>query len=176
MRSSILLLLGILTLPLSVASAEPVPPPVAPSVPVQPIPAQPVPRQRIRLQNNPGQPGEADRNLSIALTGKVGENREIDVSLTGTGPRFESDSMLADGSLLTVRYDVTQTDKGTLVNYSLGLQVEVKSGNNSQYRSLAFSGTVLCTGDKPVEIYANGAQKLALGVATTKAAEADKSK
>ncbi|MFD0894175.1 hypothetical protein KBB96_02450 [Luteolibacter ambystomatis] len=105
-----------------------------------------------------------DHNRSINLTGNVGENRDINLSITGIGPTFNSECIIGDGTILSVQYNTVETENAIQVNYSIGLQVEVKTGNRSDYRNLTFNGRVLCKEGTPVQIYKNGSQTLSLGV------------
>lgn len=172
MKASLISLFCLLILPLASADPTPpiVPPPGQPGQPVQQPPVAPLARPP-RLRGGGVQGGNDnafDHNRSISLIGNVGENRDINLAITGIGPTFNSDCIIGDGTILSVQYNTTETEDAIQVNYSIGLQVEVKTGNRGEYRSLTFNGRVLCKEGTPVQIYKNGSQTLSLGVDLTK--------
>ncbi|MGC4013812.1 MAG: hypothetical protein QM755_04735 [Luteolibacter sp.] len=186
MKRSFILLCSSLLLGAALASAQNAPPmPVPPESPivVQPPPVAnpgtPSVRQR-RLppaggslnNENPTPANELDRNRSLRLEGNLGDHRNIKLTVTGLGPQFQSDSMIEDGSLVTLNYVINDSGKGPVLDYSIGVRIAVPVGTSIEYRSLVFKSRALCQPGKPLEIYRNDKQSLTLTLDPT--AEGDK--
>jgi hypothetical protein len=142
-----------------------------------PLLAQDAPRQR---NPRPGvssvtaqTPGEAEtleKNITIRLHGTTTTGADIDLSLSGIGPRFTADQVVNDDTMLTCQYVVSETENGYRVSYSVGARIKVATNStNFEYRDVSISGTVLCSADRPQVLVRNGSKPLQLTI--TKEAE-----
>ena len=164
MKIPFLFISGILTLPL-LAQA--------------PAPPRPIAIRSGATQQSPGDPGENEdlgENVTIRLQGTVTKGSEIDLSLSGIGPKFTADQVIDDDTVLSCQYVVSETEAGYKVSYSVGARIKVvtqKSQNstNFEYRDVVISGNVLCVAGKPTVLVRNGTKPLALTI--TKGAEKD---
>lgn len=140
-----------------------------------PMAAPPVPQSN-PYGGNPGVPGEAidtdlKTNHRLSLTGSFGEKREIDLSVTGVGPRFNTKGLLPDDSIITANFLTSRTSAGILVSYDIELMIFTNLDNGKfERRGFTYSGTVLCQSGEAVSIYHNksGAQSLVLNITEVK--------
>jgi len=112
-------------------------------------------------------------NITIRLQGTAATGAEVDLSLTGIGPRFAADQMIGGDAVLTCDYVVAQAEGegGYLVSYSVGVRVKVATHTNAsqgttsfEFRDVTITGTVLCRLDEAVAIVRNGDKPLQLTV------------
>lgn len=106
--------------------------------------------------------------MIIRLQGTTPAGIDIDVSLTGIGPRFKTDQMLDDGTVAQCEYVVSDNGNGYKVSYSLSVRVKVamQPGPNAsfQYQDVSTSGTVLCVESRPLVLARNGSKPLQLTI------------
>jgi hypothetical protein len=132
-----------------------------------------VPRQpRPRVEPPSQQPVNAvglKENITIQLQGTTTTGSDIDVSLTGIGPRFSADQVVNEDTLLTCEYDVSETETGYTVSYNISarIKVAVQSGQipgSFEYRDVSISGTVLCLANHPLVLFRSGQKPLQLTI------------
>jgi len=125
---------------------------------------------------------ELDQNLTIRLEGEVAKDLKIDLSITGTGPKWLMDQVVGDdGSVLTCEYQIAEKDGTFRVTYSVGVRVAIATPSSRpagpaipgqpqppqpaasiSYRDCVIRGTVACRLGEPVEILKNGNQRVQL--------------
>lgn len=156
MKSPILLLGVLLTIPILAQTEMPRPR-------VVPVP-EPV-------QHDPRPVADPLRkNTTIRLQGTTTTGQDVDLSLTGLGPRFNADQMIAgNDTVMSCDYLVSETDRGFMVSYTLVVQVKAATSVNQgstiyNYRDVSLKGTVLCKAGEPVVIVKNGDKSLQLTV------------
>ncbi len=146
--------------------------------PPQRLQPQPQPQSQLRMPIGAAQtPAEADtlkKNITIRLHGTTTTGTDIDLSLSGIGPRFRADQVVNDDTMLLCEYLVSETDTGYKVSYTVSARIRVSSQgspNNTsyEYRDVSTSGTVLCSVDRPQVLVRNGTKPLQLTI--TKEAE-----
>jgi hypothetical protein len=133
-----------------------------------PVPRQPRPRADALSQ----QSGEAEglrENITIRLQGTTTTGADIDLSLTGIGPRFTADQVINDDTVLTCQYVVSETEEGYRVSYSVSARIRVATQTNQtttnfEFRDVSISGTVLCVADRPMVLVRNGSKPLQLTI------------
>ncbi len=161
MKTTIVLLSVLLSLPILGQTFQPRPRALPPGMP------QPE-----------GQPaGERlQKNTTIRVQGTTTTGQDIDLSLTGLGPRFNADQMIAgNDSVMNCDYLVTESDQRFLISYTLVVRIKVTSNPgppNIEYRDVSVGGTILCKPGEPVVIVKNGDKTLQITVTQ----EAEKSK
>lgn len=135
---------------------------------------QPVPRPAVRVPTINSQTStdtpELKENITLRLQGNIATVSDINLSLTGIGPRFAADQMTDDGTALTCQYVVSETDAGYKVSYSISARVKVATqstpnSTNYEYRDVLISGTVICVVGRPVVLVRNGSKPLQLTIA-----------
>jgi hypothetical protein len=182
MKTALIVSLALLSAPLFAQVYTPTPP-GAPAA---------VPRARRAPQSEADPSAELNRNLTVRLEGEVAKNLKIDISVTGTGPKWIMDQMVGDDdSALTCEYQVEEKEGAFRVTYSVGVRVAVPSsrpagpvpagapgqpqpfqpGVSITYRDCVIRGTVACRLGEPVEILRNGNQRLKLALEVPAAAE-----
>lgn len=110
-----------------------------------------------------------ETNQRIELTGSLGEKREIAMTLTGIGPRFEASTLFQESGWINVSFQVSPDEKGNVVSYVIAAQVPVPvGGDRIEYKELTFKSVALCQPGHPVVIYKNGSQSLSLTVSEAK--------
>lgn len=144
----------------------------------------PAPVPRSRVTPSVAEPSAAlDQNLTIRLEGEVAKNVKIDLSITGTGPKWLMDQIVGDDdeSVLSCEYQIEEKDGTFRVTYSVGVRVAVPSsrpasapvpgqpqppqpGGSISYRDCVIRGTVACRLGEPVEILKNGNQRVQLTI------------
>lgn len=157
MKSPILLLGVLLTIPILAQTEMPRPR-------VVPVP-EPV-------QHDPRPVADPLRkNTTIRLQGTTTTGQDVDLSLTGLGPRFNADQMIAgNDSVMSCDYLVSETDRGFMVSYTLRIRVRMGTNPgspgppNAEFRDLSLSGNILCKPGEPVVIVKNGDKSLQLTV------------
>lgn len=92
---------------------------------------------------------------------------EIDLSLSGIGPKFTADQVINDDLVLTCQYGVSETETGYRVSYSVGARIKMvtqrsPNSTNFEYRDVIITGNVLCSDDRPVVVVRNGSKPLQL--------------
>ena len=148
-----------------------------------PLIAQNAPRRAPQPRSSSGtlqSPGEAEalkENITIRLHGTTTTGTDINLSLSGIGPRFTADQVVSDDTMLTCQYVVSETETGYKVSYSIGTRIKVathtsQNSTNYEYLDVTISGTVLCSLDRPQLLVRNGASPLQLTI--TKEAEPQK--
>ncbi len=180
MKATFALLFASLTLPALSFSQEPAPrrrpvlpqtkPLQAPQVP--PVPRQPQPETAASI------PAE---NITLSLSGALGEGLPIDVSLTGCGREFRceitmgsvtigEDEIPVIGSL---SFTVTVQDGDRIVQYSVGYRIPTPTATNRgpqvintsiSYQEMVVTGEARCVLDKDVQIFKNGETALTLKI------------
>jgi hypothetical protein len=133
-----------------------------------PVPRQPRPQIDALLQ----QSGEAEglkENVTIRLQGTTTTGADIDLSLTGIGPRFNADQVVNDDTVLHCQYVVSETESGYKVTYSVSGRIKVitqttQKSTNIEFQDVSISGTVLCLAGRPKVIVRNGSKPLQLTI------------
>ncbi len=128
------------------------------------------------------QPPGLDQNLTIRLTGNFTKELEVDLAVTGIGPKWMADTLVGDpASTLTCEYLMTEKDGAFRVEYSIGVRVAIPTQrpgggpvvpgappqpqfSSITYQDLVVRGMVTCKLGEPVEIIKNGKQRVALTV------------
>ena len=133
-----------------------------------------LPRQsRVGQPINPQQQSVVEEgleeNITIRLQGTVTTGSEIDLSLSGVGPKFTADQVINDDTVLTCQYLVPETEAGYRVSYSVGARIKVvtqktQNSTNFEYRDVVISGNVLCLAGRPVVVVRNGSKPLQLTI------------
>ena len=133
----------------------------------------PVPRQpRPRIDASSQQSGEAEglkENITIRLQGTTTTGADIDLSLTGVGPKFTADQVINDDTVITCQYLVSETESGYRVSYSVSARIKVATQTNQtttnfEFRDVSITGTVLCLADHPKVLVRNGSKPLQLTI------------
>lgn len=151
------------------------PPNQPPPQRLQPQPqSQPQLRMPIGAAQTPAEAEALQKNITIRLHGTTTTGTEIDLSLSGIGPRFRCDQVVNDDTMLSCEYLVSETETGYKVTYTVSARIKVSpqgSSNNTsyEYRDISTSGTVLCSADRPQVLVSNGSKPLQLTI--TKEAE-----
>ena len=114
------------------------------------------------------------KNITIRLHGTTTTGADIDLSLSGIGPRFTADQVVNDDTMLACQYVVSETGTGYRVSYSIGARIKVathtsQNSTNYEYLDATISGTVLCSSGRPQVLVRNGSKPLQLTI--TKEAE-----
>ncbi len=114
-----------------------------------------------------GDENALNHNIQIRLQGTTTTGADIDLSLTGVGPKFAADQVINDDTVLSCQYVVRKTETGYKVSYIVSTQMKVSTGSGSfQYRDVPISGTVLCSLNQPVILVKNGQKPLQLTIST----------
>jgi hypothetical protein len=114
-------------------------------------------------------------NIIIRLQGSTTTGIDIDLSLTGIGPKFAADQTVGDdGTVVHCEYLVSESDAEYRVSYTISVRVKVvtqvnRDTTNIQYQDLAISGNLICAINRPLVIVRNGLKPLQLTI--TKEAE-----
>ncbi len=142
--------------------------------PPQRLQTQPQPRMPIGAAQTPAEAEALQKNITIRLHGTTTTGTEIDLSLSGIGPRFRADQVVNDDTMLCCEYIVSETETGYKVSYTVSARIRVASqgssnNTNYEYRDVSTSGTVLCSADRPQVLVSNGSKPLQLTI--TKEAE-----
>lgn len=133
----------------------------------------PVPRPpRPRVDAFSQQSGEAEglkENITIRLQGTTTTGADIDLSLSGIGPRFTADQIVNDDTVLSCQYVVSETEAGYRVSYSVSARIKVPTHTNQtttsfEFRDVSITGTVLCHADRPKVLVQNGSKPLQLTI------------
>jgi len=151
MKTTILLLTALLSLPILGQTFQPRPRTVPTGMPQQ-----------------EGQPAgeQLQKNTTIRIQGTTTTGQDIDLSLTGLGPRFNAEQIIgADDSVLNCEYLVKESDEGFLVSYVLRVRLKTASSPTTyEFRDVSVTGNVLCKPGEPVVIVKNGEKTLQLTV------------
>lgn len=141
---------------------------------VLPLVAQNAPRQVNPRMPSGGsqQPAESQalkKNITIRLHGNTTTGAEIDLSLSGIGPRFTADQVVNDDTVLTCQYVVSETETGYQVSYSIGARIKIPTQvnpntTNFEYRDITIQGSVLCSEKKAQVLVQNGTKTLKLTI------------
>lgn len=134
-----------------------------------------MPRPRVNpsgMVQQDGQPvtDKLQKNTTVRVQGTTTTGQDIDLSLTGLGPRFNADQMIAGtDSVMSCDYVVTESEQGFTVAYTLVVQMKVATSVNQgstiyNYRDVSLKGTILCKPGEPVGIVKNGDKTLHLTV------------
>ena len=137
-----------------------------------PLMAQDAPRQRLVPGGNvqrPAEPVSLEQNITIRLHGTTPNGSDIDLSLSGIGPRFTADQVIDDDTTLRCEFFVSQTETGYKVSYNVGAGIKVATQTspdtkNFEYLTVGITNTVLCSADRPQVLSRNGAKSLQLTI------------
>jgi hypothetical protein len=129
-------------------------------------------RPRPTVVTNPqaaGAEGVLSENIVIRLQGVIATGADIDLSLTGIGPKFTADQVVNDDTLLRCEYVVSETEKGYRVSYFVSVRIKVATqmgtnATNYEYRDVSTSGTALCVLGRPLVLVRNGPKPLQLTI------------
>lgn len=111
-----------------------------------------------------------DKNITIRLNGTLPGGEPVDLSLTGVGPLFATDSPIGkEGTVARFEYMVAQEGAAYRVNYSISTRIKVAIQRNgetasNEFRDITTRGSVLCHAGKAVGIYKGQNGGLALSV------------
>lgn len=105
----------------------------------------------------------------IRLNGTTTTGADVDLSLSGIGPRFIADQVVNDDTLLMCQYEVSEVDTGYRVSYTVGARIKIPTQGNSnttsyEYRDITVIGTILCSKDTPQVLVRNGTKSLNLTI------------
>jgi hypothetical protein len=136
-------------------------------------PVMPPPSVRRDTAPAPQQPAELTHNITIRLQGTTTNGDEIDLSLSGIGPSFNSDQSI-DNDTLSCEYLVAETETGYKVTYRVSKRIKIATENSAgttkyEFMDVTLSNTVLCAEGRPLVLLLNGAKALKLTI--TKEAE-----
>ncbi len=109
------------------------------------------------------------KNITIRLHGTTTTGTEIDLSLSGIGPRFRCDQVVNDDTMLSCEYLVSETETGYKVSYTVSARIKASLQNSPgltgyENRDISTSGTVLCSTDRPQVLVSNGSKPLQLTI------------
>lgn len=141
-----------------------------------PVPRQPRPRPVLAPEESVE--GELKENITIRLQGTTTTGSDIDLSLSGIGPRFTADQVVNDDTVLTCQFGVSETGTGYRVSYSVSARIKVitqtsQNSTNFEYRDVSISGNVLCIANRPVVVVSNGSKQLLLTISKQTEGDAD---
>lgn len=138
-------------------------PAVAQEAPQPPVRQE---RQRVVPPQVPMEPRQdrrqadaLDKNITIRLKGTLPGGEQVDLSLTGVGPMFSTDSPIGkEGAVARFEYVVEREGAAYRVNYSIFTRITVaiqRNGDTKSYetRDIRTNGSVLCQAGKAVGIY-----------------------
>ena len=100
-----------------------------------------------------------DKNITIRLNGTLPGGEQVDLSLTGVGPMFSTDSPIGkEGAVARFEYVVDREGAAYRVNYSIFTRVKVTIQRDGEaagheFRDIRTNGSVLCQAGKAVGIY-----------------------
>jgi hypothetical protein len=110
-------------------------------------------------------------NISVLLEGSITADSVVNLSLTGSGPKFSADQVLEDETILRTEYLISTSGNGYSVEYAVAARVKVKTGAANdqrpptfEYRDVSITGNVICSLDKPIVLIRNGARSLQLTI------------
>ena len=108
-------------------------------------------------------------NITIRLQGTTTTGSDIDLSLTGVGPKFSADQVVKDDTILICEYLVTETETGYKVAYVVSARIKMATNvsansTNFEYRDVSVSGNALCTAGRPLVLVRNGEKPLQLTI------------
>lgn len=108
-------------------------------------------------------------NITIRLQGTTTTGSDIDLSLTGVGPKFSADQVVNDDIVLSCEYLVSETETGYKVSYVVSARIKVatQTGPNAtsyEYRDVSISGSAICKAGRPLVLVRNGAKPLQLTI------------
>jgi hypothetical protein len=100
-----------------------------------------------------------DKNITIRLNGILPVGEQVDLSLTGVGPMFSTDSPIGkEGAVTHFEYMVEPEGAAYRVNFSISTRIRVAIQRNGdavsyEFMDIATNGNVLCEAGKAVGIY-----------------------
>ncbi|WP_411825485.1 hypothetical protein [Luteolibacter sp. AS25] len=110
-------------------------------------------------------------NLSVLLEGSITADSVVDLSLTGSGPKFSAEQILEDETILHTEYLIATSERGYSVAYAVAARVKVKTRTandqktaNFEYRDVSITGNVICSLNEPIVLIRNGARSLQLTI------------
>jgi hypothetical protein len=119
-----------------------------------------VPPQSMAPRQERRQADALDKNITIRLNGILPVGEQVDLSLTGVGPMFSTDSPIGkEGAVTHFEYMVEPEGAAYRVNYSISTRIRIPIQRNGdavisyEYRDIATNGSVLCEAGKAVGIY-----------------------
>jgi hypothetical protein len=122
----------------------------------------------------PQQPAELTHNITLRLQGTTTNGNDIDLSLSGIGPRFNAMQSIDKDTIFNCEYMVSETEKGYKVTYNISTRIKIATQTSAdttryEYMDVSASNTVLCAEGLPLVLVLNGAKSLKLTI--TKEAE-----
>lgn len=127
-----------------------------------------------RVVPPPGQQALAEttgleQNITIRLQGTTTTGSDIDLSLTGVGPKFSADQVVNNDTVLSCEYLVSETETGYKVSYVVTARIKMATNvsatsTNFEYRDVSISGSAICTAGRPLVLLRNGAKPLQLTI------------
>jgi hypothetical protein len=109
-------------------------------------------------------------NITIRLFGTTTTGAEIDLALTGVGPRFAAEQVLDNDTVVSCEYMVSESENGYQVSYVVTAQIKIVVQSNQNgaisvdFREVSLSGEVLCATDRPHAIVRSGSKSLHLTI------------
>ena len=140
-------------------------PAVAQEAPQPPIRPERQERPRVVPPQVPMEPRQdrrqadaLDKNITIRLNGTLPGGEPVDLSLTGVGPLFSTDSPIGkEGTVPRFEYMVEPEGAAYRVTYSISTRIKVtiqrNGAENFEFRDIRTNGSVLCQAGKAVGIY-----------------------
>jgi hypothetical protein len=121
------------------------------------------------------------RNITVGLTGQLGDGSKVDLALTGCGQLFQTDVILGTTEISgnqiptigSLQFEVEQNDGAYYVTYSIGARLAIPTSSSSReggvstsigFQEIMVSGKARCEAGKAVTIFKAGDQGLVLTV------------
>lgn len=118
------------------------------------------------------------KNITLNLSGQLGDGIPMEVSMTGCGNEFISEGVVAGKgenpipTIVSLHFVVTPADVGFTVEYTVGARVPIitsqvggakkTTSSSVSFEEVMVRGTVKCPTGESVRVYKNGEQSLTL--------------